>query len=101
MTLLRRCRVNAGLTIQLFSQLFHFVGAWVFNKLVASPQLRLCHRDCASMLLRRLSRINVWAEKQGLELAAEAHMTKITQVQTISTSLQLLDFIRLLHFSID
>ncbi|XP_022089801.1 afadin-like isoform X2 [Acanthaster planci] len=79
MTLLRRCRVNAGLTIQLFSQLFHFVGAWVFNKLVAHPQLRLCHRDSAAMLHHRLNRINAWAEKQGLELAAEAHMAKITQ----------------------
>ncbi|XP_071801654.1 uncharacterized protein [Asterias amurensis] len=79
MTLLRRCRVNAGLTIQLFSQLFHFVGAWLFNKLIANQQLRLCHRDGAAMLMRRLHRIIVWAEKQGLELAAEAHTSKITQ----------------------
>ncbi|XP_014680003.1 PREDICTED: afadin-like, partial [Priapulus caudatus] len=32
MALLRRCRVNAALTIQLFSQLFHFINMWLFNK---------------------------------------------------------------------
>ncbi|CAG0894654.1 unnamed protein product [Cyprideis torosa] len=32
MGLLRRCRVNAALTIQLFSHLFHFLNRWVFNK---------------------------------------------------------------------
>jgi hypothetical protein len=32
MTLLRRCRVNAALTIQLFSQLFHFINMAIFNK---------------------------------------------------------------------
>lgn len=32
MALLRRCRVNAALTIQLFSQLFHFINVWCFNK---------------------------------------------------------------------
>uniref|UniRef100_A0A1I8G5J4 Dilute domain-containing protein n=1 Tax=Macrostomum lignano TaxID=282301 RepID=A0A1I8G5J4_9PLAT len=37
MVVLRRCRVNAALTIQLFSQLFHYVNACVFNQLV-SPQ---------------------------------------------------------------
>merc|ERR1719483_137631 len=38
MTLLRRCRVNAALTIQLFSQLFHFINMWLFNVLVREPQ---------------------------------------------------------------
>lgn len=32
MTLLRRCRANAALTIQLFSQLFHFINMAIFNK---------------------------------------------------------------------
>lgn len=32
MALLRRCRVNAALTIQLFSQLFHYINVWCFNK---------------------------------------------------------------------
>lgn len=30
--LLRRCRVNAALTIQLFSHLFHYINAVCFNK---------------------------------------------------------------------
>lgn len=32
MVLLRRCRVNAALTIQLFSHLFHYINAVCFNK---------------------------------------------------------------------
>lgn len=32
MALLRRCRVNAALTIQLFSQLFHYINVVCFNK---------------------------------------------------------------------
>ncbi|KAG9347511.1 hypothetical protein JZ751_005079, partial [Albula glossodonta] len=36
MSLLRRCRVNAALTIQLFSQLFHFINMWLFNKLATT-----------------------------------------------------------------
>lgn len=30
-------------------------------------------------LQRRLSRIDTWAEKQGLELAADCHLARITQ----------------------
>ena len=35
MNLLRRCRVNATVAIQLFSQLFHFISVWTFNRIVA------------------------------------------------------------------
>ena len=71
MSLLRRCRVNAALTIQLFSQLFHFINMWLFNKLVMEPHLQLCTREWGHCLKRRLGRVDIWAEKQGLELAAE------------------------------
>ncbi|XP_067947814.1 afadin-like isoform X2 [Watersipora subatra] len=79
MSLLRRCRVNAALTIQLFSQLFHFINMWLFNKLVMEPQLRLITRQWGVRLKRRLSRVEVWAEKQGLELAADCHLCRISQ----------------------
>lgn len=46
MALLRRCRVNAALTIQLFSQLFHFINMMAFNKIVTSPsQPQVCWLD--------------------------------------------------------
>lgn len=79
MSLLRRCRVNAALTIQLFSQLFHFVNMWLFNRLVTEPHLRLCTRGWGHRLKRRLGRIEIWAEKQGLELAADCHLSRIIQ----------------------
>ena len=77
MSLLRRCRVNAALTIQLFSQLFHFINMIIFNKLVKTSHL--CTAKWAWRLRYRLAKIESWAEKQGLELAADCHLAKIQQ----------------------
>ena len=45
MGLLRKCRVNAALTIQLFSQLFHFINRWTFNQIVTADNKNYCtHR---------------------------------------------------------
>ncbi len=82
MSLLRRCRVNPALTIQLFSQLFHFVSAWLFNQLMSpeanTPGLRSHYWGAA--LRQRLMAIEAWAERQGLELAADCHLGHIIQV---------------------
>ena len=80
MTLLRRCRVNAALTIQLFSQLFHFINIWLFNRVVLEPKLQLCTRVWGNKLRTRLAHVQTWAEKQGLELAADCHLAKVIQV---------------------
>jgi len=82
MSLLLRARVNAALTIQLFSQLFHFVNQWLFNRLIAHNST-LCTRAVGQQLLRRLHRVELWAEKQGLELAAECHLARILQVGSL------------------
>jgi afadin len=84
MALLRRCRVNAALTIQLFSQLFHFINIWLFNRVVLEPRLQLCRREWGSKLRKVLAHIQTWAEKQGLELAADCHLAKVIQVQLIT-----------------
>ncbi|KAL1139052.1 hypothetical protein AAG570_009113 [Ranatra chinensis] len=78
MALLRRCRVNAALTIQLFSQLFHYVNVWAFNRVVA-PNSVYCSRAWGLRLKARLAQIEVWAERQGLELAADCHLARIMQ----------------------
>ncbi|XP_054894406.1 afadin [Poeciliopsis prolifica] len=87
MSLLRRCRVNPALTIQLFSQLFHFISAWLFNQLMApepgAPGLRSHYWGAA--LRQRLTPIEAWAERQGLELAADCHLGHITQATTLLT----------------
>ena len=80
MNLARRCRVNAALTIQLFSQLFHYINQWLFNRVALEPRLQLCTRDWGRRLKHRLGHVEVWAEKQGLELAADCHLSKILQV---------------------
>ncbi|XP_070698547.1 afadin [Pempheris klunzingeri] len=87
MSLLRRCRVNPALTIQLFSQLFHFVSAWIFNQLMSpeanTPGLRSHYWGAA--LRQRLMAIEAWAERQGLELAADCHLGHIIQATTLLT----------------
>jgi len=79
MSLLLRARVNAALTIQLFSQLFHFINQWLFNRLIAHNSV-LCTQATGQRLIHRLHRVEMWAEKQGLELAAECHLARILQV---------------------
>ncbi|XP_031693019.1 afadin isoform X14 [Oncorhynchus kisutch] len=85
MSLLRRCRVNAALTIQLFSQLFHFINMWLFNKLVMEADSGLCSHYWGAILRQQLSHIEAWAEKQGLELAADCHLSRIVQATTLLT----------------
>nr|XP_040055730.1 afadin isoform X3 [Gasterosteus aculeatus aculeatus] len=87
MSLLRRCRVNPALTIQLFSQLFHFVSVWLFNQLMNpeanTPGLRSHYWGAA--LRQRLTAIEAWAERQGLELAADCHLGHILQATMLLT----------------
>lgn len=79
MQLLRRFRVNAALTIQLFSQLFHFINMWLFNKVIGTSESNYCSRTYGTKLKQCLSHIELWAEKQGLELAALCHLSRIIQ----------------------
>ncbi|XP_044022668.1 afadin isoform X2 [Siniperca chuatsi] len=87
MSLLRRSRVNPALTIQLFSQLFHFISAWLFNQLMSAeantPGLRSHYWGAA--LRQRLTAIEAWAERQGLELAADCHLGLIIQATMLLT----------------
>ena len=82
MSLLRRCRVNPALTIQLFSQLFHYISAWLFNQLMGPDTCSLGLRShyWGATLRQRLTAIEAWAERQGLELAADCHLGHIIQV---------------------
>ncbi|KAF4101904.1 afadin [Onychostoma macrolepis] len=84
MSLLRRCRVNPALSIQLFSQLFHFMGAWVLNRLTA-PGSTLCSNYWGKTLRQRLMHVEAWAERQGLELAVDCHLSRIIQATMLLT----------------
>ncbi|XP_067099467.1 afadin-like [Osmerus mordax] len=87
MSLLRRSRVNPALTIQLFSQLFHFISAWLFNRLlgVEASTLGLRSHYWGAALRQRLTAIEDWAERQGLELAADCHLGCILQATMLLT----------------
>ena len=80
MSLLRKCRVNAALTIQLFSQLFHFINMWTFNQIVGhAVSTNYCTHRWGYRLKKRLAKVELWAEKQGLELAADCHLARVVQ----------------------
>uniref|UniRef100_A0A8R1XRD7 Afadin n=1 Tax=Onchocerca volvulus TaxID=6282 RepID=A0A8R1XRD7_ONCVO len=79
MCLLRHCRLNAALTIQLFSQLFYYINVVLFNWLVSSSGIPYCSRAFGVRLRTRLGYVNEWAYQRGLELAAECHMDRINQ----------------------
>ena len=84
MSLLRRCRVNAAYSIQLFSQLLHCMSAWLVNWLLGSgPGLRgqpWRPSQWLETLRQRLTLVTAWAERQGLELAADCHLSLVMQV---------------------
>ncbi|KAI4884600.1 hypothetical protein NFI96_034561, partial [Prochilodus magdalenae] len=86
MSLLRRFQVNPALSIQLFSQLFHFMGAWLLNRLTtAASGSNLCSHYWGMTLRQRLNHVEAWAERQGLELAADCHLSCIIQATTLLT----------------
>ena len=82
MSLSRRCKINAGLTIQLFSHWFHFINHRIFNTLVQSAP-RYCTRMWGSRILRRLNAVHGWAEKNGLELAVDTHLESSRQAAVL------------------
>ncbi|KAI6182523.1 Afadin [Aphelenchoides bicaudatus] len=75
----RRSRLNPALIIQSFSQLFHFINMYAFNWLIGSAGNMNLTRMFGVRFRNRLQTIYQWAEKQGLEFAAECHMDRITQ----------------------
>uniref|UniRef100_A0A5K4FER8 Afadin n=1 Tax=Schistosoma mansoni TaxID=6183 RepID=A0A5K4FER8_SCHMA len=86
---LRKSRVNPALTFQLYSQLFHLIGAYIFNTVLIDTEAKPRNvlndgnlwltRLGASRLNRRLDRIKRWAHRQGLELAVECRLQRCTQ----------------------
>jgi afadin len=79
MGLLRKCRVNAALTIQLFSQLFHYINMWTFNEIVNPEAKNYCTHRWGMKIKKRMGKVEQWAEKQGLELAADCHLARVVQ----------------------
>jgi site-specific recombinase XerC len=48
-------------------------------QLIGMDGRNYCSRTWGSRLRRRLNRIETWAEKQGLELAADCHLVRVVQ----------------------
>ena len=78
-TVLKTYRVNATLSIMVFSNLFRYISVRVFNRLV-SGEVKHCGRALGKKLSKRLERVKVWAEREGMELPAETHLTTIVEV---------------------
>jgi afadin len=82
--LFRNSKVNNGLIFQLFSQYFHYINVWLFNKLVNHDnQNSICTRSWGSILNNFLEKIKLWAVKQGLDLIYKNHFYKIIQAKIL------------------
>ena len=76
MALLRKCRVNAALTIQLFSQLFHFINMWTFNQIVT------CHyrpegkpvNYCTHRWAKKGCKLELWLQKNEFSRNSGANL---------------------------
>jgi afadin len=51
----------------------------LFKQLIGMDGRNYCSRLWGNRLRRRLNRIETWAEKQGLELAADCHLVRVIQ----------------------
>ena len=54
---------------------------YLFNIVMKEPELRC--KGWGTRIRLRLSRVEAWAEKQGLELAAECHLARVTQAMNL------------------
>lgn len=95
MALLRNCRVNAALTIQMFSQIFHYINMNLFNQLVGVSRnenlainINYCTEQWGVLIKQRLMQIINWAKKQGLELAADCYLNTVYQAATLLQSIK-------------
>lgn len=92
MSTMRKNRVNAILTIQLFTELFHHINKWLFDRLIGvydnQPGILgnqanfeiYCNRAWGEKFNRRLIAICRWAQEQGLEQAAEFNLRRVIQL---------------------
>lgn len=78
MTTLREGRVNASLTIQIYNQVFRFINAWAFNRLITADTSYYT-RAWGARLKSRIGRLQAWAERQGLEVSADCQLALISQ----------------------
>ena len=96
-SLLKRCRVNPTLSVMIFSMLFRYISTKLFNKLVGEEP-KYCTRTGGQKMKKRLERVREWAEKEGMELPADNHLSKIIQVRSYSCVVSFPDSI--LRFSV-
>ena len=84
--LLHKCRLNPSLTIQIFSQIFLYINTWLFNRIIGTPELKLCSSAWGERFSMRLKSISTWAQRQGLEFPFECHLTKVNQLCSLLKS---------------
>ncbi|VDL90881.1 unnamed protein product [Schistocephalus solidus] len=83
---LRQSCVNVSFAFQLFAIIFHALGAWIFNAIIAAGEGKQSARGRpppggalwltrlgAGRLMRRLQRMKQWADRHGLEQTFEGH----------------------------
>uniref|UniRef100_A0A1I7XGZ4 Dilute domain-containing protein n=1 Tax=Heterorhabditis bacteriophora TaxID=37862 RepID=A0A1I7XGZ4_HETBA len=79
----RASRLNAALTIQLCSHMFHDINTTLFNCLVGVSVPIQLTTQLGKCLQVRLTALYRWAEQMGVELAAECHLDRCRQAANL------------------
>ncbi|VDM16845.1 unnamed protein product [Hydatigera taeniaeformis] len=79
--------VNPAFLVQLFARLLHYIGARLFNGLVEEPAR--VSPQWGRLLFEWIHKKLVgWAEPQGLRVAVECYLTRLSQVQNSTVHLK-------------
>lgn len=79
LTLLHTNQVNPAFLVQLFARLLHYIGARLFNALVDTPT-RVSPQWGRLLCEWIQKKLAGWAEPQGLRVAVECYLTRLSQV---------------------
>lgn len=78
--LFRKCRLNPRITLAIFSRLFYYINAFLFNRIVCQSDLKLCSRWTGDLIAYQLQLLDHWALEQGLESLSERYLQKLRQL---------------------
>ena len=74
--------VNPAFLVQLFARLLHYIGARLFNGLVEEP-VRVSPQWGRLLFEWIHKKLAAWAEPQGLRVAVECYLTRLSQVSDL------------------
>lgn len=92
--------VNPAFLVQLFARLLHYIGARLFNGLVEEPAR--VSPQWGRLLFEWIHKKLVgWAEPQGLRVAVECYLTRLSQVYSSTLRIKVSSPCRLIPITLE